>query len=352
MPNTKISTAERTRLINFWNINRNYKTAAQTLGIKFNTAYKIIKKYQVGGDVLPGVRGGRKHVKLQQFMKNYIIHAVEKNPLVTLKAINANLRHDIQEAHRVNVTTISRYLDVQLYTVKTVRNIPADRNGQDVLVDRQNFARWFMETGIEANLIYIDESGINLWTRRDRGRARKGQRAYNVVGGAKGKNVTLLLAVSPTVGLLYHEITSDNVNRQRFSDFLGNVATHVDNQVQHIVILDNAAIHHNLAAIPPNFNLHFLPAYSPFLNVVEMAFSSWKALMKEELNLPDMQDQIMDDQAAANAGMNKAEWRLHLLTELAGHCLRVITQEKCNAWFRHTQTFISRCLDLTPIMGD
>ena len=54
-------------------------------------------------------------------------------------------------------------------------------------------------------LIYVDESGFNLWTARTRGRARRGARAVRVVNGQRGANFTLILAVSSQRGVIYSD---------------------------------------------------------------------------------------------------------------------------------------------------
>ena len=68
------------------------------------------------------------------------------------------------------------------------------------------YAQWFMARGIQCNLIYVDECGFNLYTRKTRGRAVIGQRAVRQVAGCRGKNLNLILAINPDVGVLDHEM--------------------------------------------------------------------------------------------------------------------------------------------------
>ena len=56
------------------------------------------------------------------------------------------------------------------------------------------------------NFIYIDEYGINLWTKRTRGRARRGDHAVRVVQGRRGPNLTMTFAVNVTSGLVHHQL--------------------------------------------------------------------------------------------------------------------------------------------------
>ena len=48
--------------------------------------------------------------------------------------------------------------------------------------------------------VFIDECGYNIWTARNQGRARIGDRAYRQVSGQRERNVTVALAISPTNG--------------------------------------------------------------------------------------------------------------------------------------------------------
>ena len=73
--------------------------------------------------------------------------------------------------------------------------MPAARNSEDVKTAHQLYATWLLRTGLDEKLIFVDEAGINLFTRRTRGRAPVGQRATRVVGGTKGKNLTFCLAL-------------------------------------------------------------------------------------------------------------------------------------------------------------
>ena len=77
-----------------------------------------------------------------------------------------------------------------------------------------------MQEGINQNLVFVDEAGFNLYTRRTRGRAARGERAVRQVAGNRGPNLNIILAISPAVGTVYHELHV-NVLHNKAS---GNVA--------------------------------------------------------------------------------------------------------------------------------
>ena len=76
--------------------------------------------------------------------------------------------------------------------------------------------------------VFIDECGYNIWTARNHGRARQGERAYRQVCGQRGRNVTVALAVSPVNGLVFHSTYIGGMNAPRFNDFLAQTRQHLD----------------------------------------------------------------------------------------------------------------------------
>ena len=103
-----------------------------------------------------------------------------------------------------------------LFRVKLVRLVPADRNRHDVLQRRQEYGNWFINHAIMRHCVFIDEWGYNIWTARNHGRARQGERAYRQVCGQRGRNVTVALAVSPVNGLVFHSANIGEMNARRF----------------------------------------------------------------------------------------------------------------------------------------
>lgn len=94
---------------------------------------------------------------------------------------------------------------------KLVRPVPADRNRRDVLQRRQEYGNWSMNHAIMRHSGFIDECGYNIWTARNHGRARQGERAYRQVCGQGGRNVTVAPAVSPVNGLVFHSVSRPEI---------------------------------------------------------------------------------------------------------------------------------------------
>ena len=141
---------------------------------------------------------------------------------------------------------------------------------------RVDYANWFMHHSVVNHRIFVDECGYNTWTARSHGWARMGERAYWPICGQQGRKVTVALAISPTIGLLFHSAFLGGMNGQRFNDFLSQARLTL-NPNEHVIFIYDGAPAHNNPAIPgPNSELKKPPPYSPFLNIVEQATSVLK----------------------------------------------------------------------------
>ena len=91
-------------------------------------------------------------------------------------------------------------------------------------------------------VIYIDESGFNIWTQRTRGRARVGERAVRVVNGQRGESMTLILAILVTNGIEKSQFYGGGTTKERFVTFLHDLEETVGDSPC-IFVLDNAPCH-------------------------------------------------------------------------------------------------------------
>ena len=95
----------------------------------------------------------------------------------------------------------------------------------------------------------------------------------------------------------------------------------------------------------------YLPKYSPFLNMVELAFSALKARVKNVLAEPGTRQRVNDRQAAHNAGLNLQQYRSNILQEIIENRLQQeITQDMCYNWDARSMTYIPRCIRFEDIL--
>ena len=130
----------------------------------------------------------------------------------------------------------------------------------------------------------MDEFGVNIHTKRSFGRALRGERAIRVTSTKSGQNVSLCAAISAEHGLIYFQTFQGSVNFEKFRNFLqivsGNIITEFGYQYNAHLIFDNAPSHRNVEEASGLISIKRLSKYSPFLNPIEMVFSSWTAAIK------------------------------------------------------------------------
>jgi len=133
-----------------------------------------------------------------------------------------------------------------------------------------------------SDLLYLDESGFQTNMTRTHARCPRGQRAIDVVPRNRGRNLTLLCALTlagPTAPL----VVEGGVNGDVFVAYIRQVLVPVLRPGQ-VIVLDNLGAH-----LRPQVReliestgalLVYLPPYSPDLNPIEFMFSKLKAALR------------------------------------------------------------------------
>jgi len=132
------------------------------------------------------------------------------------------------------------------------------------------------------DLIFIDESGVDLALTRLRARAAKGQRAQGKRPSKRGKRVSMISAISlkeviahlnlmgSTDGLTFEAFISQKLVPQLWKGAC--------------VIVDNCSIHHGeqvrTLIEQAGAKLLFLPPYSPDFSPIENCFSKIKSILR------------------------------------------------------------------------
>ena len=214
-----------------------YVDLARQLGIKSSTAYSIIRRSMEAPR--RNSWGGRRSAKLDDEMRRTLRDIVEEHPAFTVDQINYELRIRLPQKPQIQRTTVNSALIGQLLFLKKLEDAPAERNTERTKELRRDFANWLLNDGIQRNeLVYVDETGINLYCARTRGRAPAGQRAVRVVNGRRGRNITLCLAVSNTRGLVHHQMLKGEIDAETFQLFISHVSSLIAEDAAYI--FDNA----------------------------------------------------------------------------------------------------------------
>ena len=118
-----------------------------------------------------------------------------------------------------------------------------------------------------------------------------------------------------------------------------------------VFIYDGASTQPNPDPPGSNTELRMLPAYSPFLNIVEQAISALKAAVKVDISRPEIQARMNDREEARRQGGTLGDYRQQLLLGACQRNVGTITAHKCSQWYRFMQTYLSRCLNGEVIEG-
>ena len=166
------------------------------------------------------------------------------------------------------------------------------------------------------DLVFVDESGANRALAPRYGYAPKGQRSHGQVPRNRGRNTSILAALSPE-GLVATRTVEGSTNTAIFLSYLDEVLCPVLRPGQ-TVILDNLPAHKNQAVRArieaAGCRLVFLPAYSPDFNPIEHAFAKLKMFLRKAK--ARTQETL---QAAIAAG------------------LATITAPNAQGWFKHCE---------------
>jgi transposase len=120
------------------------------------------------------------------------------------------------------------------------------------------------------------------------GRSKKGDIVQKLGLAIRSKNITEIAAICDDQ-ILYYEVLEGNINADRFSYFIDNLANARDQKhlpPNSILVMDNVGFHRNAAVKEitkiKGFERNYLPAYIPFLNPIEAMFNKWKHYAKRD----------------------------------------------------------------------
>jgi transposase len=196
----------------------------------------------------------------------------------------------------------------------------ADQEKSRVASERDEGARglwrWLASRFDARRLVFVDESGFNTSTTRLRARAPKGKRAYGKVPRNRGKNTTLIAAIT-LEGAMGASMTLEGAtDALAFEAYVEHFLAPSLREGQ-VVVLDGLGAHRTEKVRElieaRGTDLVFLPSYSPDLNPIEEAFcSKIKQLVRKE-------------------GARVRE----VLVEAIGRALAAVTTEDAAGWFAH-----------------
>jgi transposase len=175
--------------------------------------------------------------------------------------------------------------------------------------------RWLASHFDARRLVFVDESGFNTSMTRLYARAPRGKRAYGKVPRNRGKNTTLIAAIT-LEGAMGESMTIEGAtDSEAFEAYVEHFLAPTLEKGQ-VVVLDGLGAHRpkkiRELIEARGADLVFLPSYSPDFNPIEEAFSKVKALVRKE-----------------GARVREA------LLEAIRRALAAVTIEDAAGWFAH-----------------
>jgi transposase len=175
--------------------------------------------------------------------------------------------------------------------------------------------RWLASRFDARRLVFVDESGFHTSMTRLRARAPKGKRAYGKVPRNRGKNTTLIAAITLQGAMGASMSVEGATDSLAFEAYVEHFLAPSLCEGQ-VVVLDGLGAHRTQKVEEliegRGADLVFLPSYSPEMNPIEEAFSKIKQLVRK-----------------AGARVREA------LVETIGRVLAAVTLEDAAGWFAH-----------------
>ena len=149
------------RVANAYDSGEDWVSFSKNLGIKYSSAFTIIRKWRINKTLTTGKRGGSKKIITSE-IGDSLLNFIEMHNLVTLAQMKKFLQNSFHLS--ISVPTISRFLEFKCVTTKLIREVPANRNSIITKEKRYTYIKNMIDNGISFNqCVYIDESGFHLW---------------------------------------------------------------------------------------------------------------------------------------------------------------------------------------------
>jgi len=277
----------------------NISKMASTLDLSISAVNSLIRSYNEGKLDDPTIFVSAPEKKRQNRAcsddETIIREEITRKCSITQRELS---KHLSVGGRTVSQPTVCRRLKCAGYSWKKLTRVPESRNQAACIESRKEYADIVSEFPDEM-FVFLDETGFNLHTCPSRGYSLVGTEARQIVPSSKGRNVSLLCAIS-VYGVLSFELIAGPYDSVKFCEFIQKklVPALKNDGLEHVfVIMDNCRVH-KTDAVENLFDKHeiahlFLPPYSPQLNPIEETFSVVKNMYKRLENRPNNVSEII-----------------------------------------------------------
>ena len=240
---------------------------------------ELVQRQRKTGSVAAKPYGGGAEAKLTSEHYPILEEIIKAQNDATLAEISERLADKTEI--KVSQSTICRALQKMKLTRKK-KTFHADKQESEEVKQLRleyQLIMWAIETN---NLVFIDESGANLNMARTHARETQGRRAHGRKPHNKGKNLTIIAAITITVVLAALSFFGSN-DTVSFLFYVTEVLVPQLN-AEMVVVMDNLNLHTTdevrQAIEKTGAKLVFFPTYSPDLSPIEMFWSKVKSILR------------------------------------------------------------------------
>ncbi|MBD2527867.1 IS630 family transposase [Nostoc sp. FACHB-133] len=239
----------------------------------------FLRRYRETGEIAAKSQGGDRRSKLNSVEQELLKVIVTKQNDIYLREIQEVIKERTEID--VSISSLSRTLKrLKLNRKKTL--VSTEQTTERVQKLRYEFRRWLdtLDTIDVKNLIFIDETGVNLAMTRRYTRSIDGGRIYDERPGNKGKNITVIGAMSDQ-GLIATMTFLGSLNTASFLVFIEQILL-PQLWIGAIIVMDNLPVHYAATAKAliesVGSKVKFLSPYSPDLSPIELCWSKLKEI--------------------------------------------------------------------------
>ena len=324
---SKYAQQDRARIVECAQRGGDWKALAESLGVKYKTAYGWVRSGEPKGKQ----RGGYKKNYLNDDQIQVILTHLEENPELTLQQLRAFIIEQLGKT--LSTSTISNYMDGQLYSLKKCHHRPTSMNTNENKARRRQYVLSLNQCIQEGkDIIWIDETNFNLFCRRTQGWSRRGTRAVQDRPPSRGPNLHVIGAIS-SVGIVmmtkHRGAFKNDICNSWIAQMLQTWEASGKQVSNFVIVCDNAPCHSRIESglDRTGATLLRLAPYSPPLNPIETIWSSLKAAVKRQLRIPQVQ------------GAGVGEQRLQYLENIVEQGINTLNDQMCARAFQHSTTF-------------
>jgi transposase len=162
--------------------------------------------------------------------------------------------------------------------------------------------------------VFLDETGVHLAMARYYARSPQGERVHTSKPVNKGKNMTVLGALSVD-GIIASMTVEGSTDAQVFLTYVQTILAPTLHAGQ-VVFMDNLSSHHvsgvKEAIESTGARLEYLPPYSPDFSPIEKCWSKFKAILRQKaVRTRDVLDQAITEAFAMITPQDARGWFAH-----------------------------------------